>query len=98
MIKLLKAPKKGGKIHGYVNLSKTPYKIVINKNQPKGRAKLAMVHEQVHIAAKEMKIRLTERQTHQMARYILRDLIPSLETFEEKWKEAKGDKDEYEYF
>ena len=90
--------RKGKKIHGYVNLSSTPYEIVINANQPKGRAKLAMTHEQIHIAANEMKIKLSERQTHQLARFVLRDLIPSLETFEEKWKEAKGDQDEFEYF
>jgi hypothetical protein len=85
-------------IHGCVNLSKTPYPIKINKNQPKGRARKAMVHEMVHIIAKEAKIPMNERQVHQMALYIEEELLPMMEKFEEQWEEVVGDNDDIRYF
>jgi hypothetical protein len=85
-------------IHGCVDLSKTPYPIRINKNQPKGRARKAMVHEMVHIIAKEAKIPMNERQVHQMALYIEEELLPMMEEFERQWEEVVGSEADIRYF
>jgi hypothetical protein len=81
-----RAPMKPSR-HGMIDYSDFPFKITINEDSDYGRQKVAMVHELVHAGDRLHKWNLDEVRVHDIARFILSEIIPNITRYDQLFKE-----------
>lgn len=65
-------------VHGFVDLSRAPYKVGISVNQPPYRAMIALVHELFHIVSRTYKVPMTHTHLHIMAVQTVTEVFPQM--------------------
>jgi len=68
----------GGQAYGHIDYGVFPYKVRIDKNVPRGRQLVTLVHEMIHAVSKLRKLGLDEFQVHTLAIAFLSDVMPVL--------------------